>query len=106
MAKATQKETQGKMKSPRKLERHFKGVANHRRIQILLLVFKCPDISLVGIAERVNSNMKTIAEHTRRLVIAGLVEKSHTGTSVAHKLTPYGQEFVQFIETFSRHGAN
>ena len=33
-----------KAKSPRKLERHFKGVANHRRIQILLLISRCPEI--------------------------------------------------------------
>ena len=25
-------------KGPKKLERHFKGVANHRRVQILLLI--------------------------------------------------------------------
>ncbi len=89
-------------KSPKKLERHFKGVANHWRIQILLLVAYQPSIVLDDIADSVNGNMKTIAEHTRRLVLAGLVEKRYAGRSVQHKLTPYGRTFVSFIETFSR----
>jgi len=91
-------------KSARKLERHFKGVANHWRIQILLLVSKDAGLSLMEITDKLNANMKTTAEHTRRLVIAGLLEKHHDGTIVLHNLTPYGKEFVQFIKKFSKHG--
>lgn len=90
-----------KLKGPRKLERHFKGVANHRRIQILLLVAKDPKLSLNDIVESTKGNIKTIAEHTRRLVLAGLVEKQHNGTLVEHSLTPYGKQFIEFIRTFS-----
>jgi len=94
-----------KQKSPKKLERHFKGVANHRRIQILLLVAEKADLSLIQITEILKCNMKTIGEHTRRLVISGLVEKKHAGAMVQHNLTPYGKEFVSFIKKFSRHGS-
>lgn len=94
----------GKMKSPRKLERHFKGVANHRRIQILLLIARRPEIILDGIIEELHGNQKTFSEHTRRLVIAGLVEKSYSGRMVQHKLTPYGRIFVDFIKAFSKIG--
>src|SRR3989344_1432070 len=90
-----------KVKGPRKLERHFKGVSNHRRIQILLLVAKRPEITLDEIVESVKGNMKTIAEHTRRLTLAGLVEKTYAGRAVQHKLTPYGRKFVEFIDDFS-----
>lgn len=90
-----------KKKGPRKLERHFKGVANHRRIEILLLIAKEPGIGLDDIAGRVKGNMKTIGEHTRRLMLAGLVEKTYAGRMVEHKLTPYGRQFISFIETFS-----
>ncbi|MBI2612758.1 winged helix-turn-helix transcriptional regulator [Candidatus Kaiserbacteria bacterium] len=90
-----------KTKGPRKLERHFKGVANHRRIQILLLVAAKPGISLGEVVEAVRGNMKTISEHVRRLVIAGLVEKRHAGTTIEHSLTPYGRTFVGFIREFS-----
>ncbi len=90
-----------KIKGPKKLERHFKGVANHRRIQILLLISKRPGITLVDIVEDVRGNMKTISEHVRRLALAGLIEKTYAGRSVEHKLTPYGRTFSAFIETFS-----
>ncbi len=88
-------------KGPKKLERHFKGVSNHRRIQILLLIASKPELSLIDIADAVHGNMKTIAEHVRRLVIAGLVEKRHAGREVQHVLTPYGRTFHGFIKTFS-----
>jgi len=90
-----------KIKSTRKLERHFKGVANHRRIEILLLVAKRPEITLEDIVEAVRANEKTIGEHTRRLVLAGLVEKRYAGRSVQHTLTPYGRIFVDFIKSFA-----
>ena len=93
-----------KVKAPKKLERHFKGVANHRRIEILQLIAKEPEITLFDIADRTKANFKTIAEHTRKLVIAGLVEKSYAGREVAHRLTPYGRIFHDFIRTFSNAG--
>ena len=90
-----------KVKSPRKLERHFKGVSNHRRISILLLIARRPDIILDEILHELQGNQKTFSEHTRRLVAAGLVEKSYAGRMVQHKLTPYGKVFVDFIRMFS-----
>ncbi len=88
------------MKTAKQFERHFKGVANHRRIDILLLVSKNPDITLDGIAENLDKNFKTISEHTRRLVQAGLLNKKYQGRSVIHSLSPYGEKFVEFIKTF------
>jgi len=90
-----------KLKGPKKLERHFKGVANHRRIQILLLIAKRPEITLFDIAEAVNCNFKTVSEHVRKLALAGLVEKSYAGREVRHMLTPYGRMFYEFIQRFS-----
>ncbi len=91
-----------KVKSPKKLERHFKGVANHRRIEILLLIAAHPGIILEDILTALHGNQKTFSEHTRRLVAAGLVEKSYAGRMVEHRLTPYGKVFVDFIRTFSK----
>jgi len=90
-----------KRKGPKKLERHFKGVANHRRIEILLLVARRPEITLDEITQEVKGNVKTISEHVRRLTLAGLVEKTYAGRAVQHKLTPYGKHFVEFIIGFS-----
>ncbi len=94
----------GKLKSARKLQRHFKGVANHTRIEILLHIAKHPGMILEDIVEATKGNEKTIGEHTRRLVLAGLIEKKYAGRMVEHTLTPYGQIFVDFISEFAKHG--
>lgn len=88
------------MKTSKQLERYFKGVANHHRIDILLLVFESSGITVDGIAEKLNKNFKTVSEHTRRLVQAGLLNKKYQGRSVAHSLSPYGKRFIKLIKTF------
>lgn len=88
-------------KTSKQMERHFKGVANHHRIAILLLVKKNDKITVDEIADTLDSNLKTISEHTRRLVQAGLVTKQYKGRKVTHSLSPYGRTFVSFITTFS-----
>lgn len=89
-----------KSKTPKNLERYFKGVSNHRRIQVLLLVAHRPGIILDDIVKGLSANEKTIGEHVRRLALAGLVEKSHAGRMVEHRLTPYGRVFAEFIRKF------
>ncbi|OHA89408.1 MAG: hypothetical protein A2653_02085 [Candidatus Zambryskibacteria bacterium RIFCSPHIGHO2_01_FULL_43_25] len=90
-----------KLKSSRQLERHLKGVANHWRIEILLIIGSNQGISLDEINSKLKTNIKTISEHTRRLSQAGLVEKHYKGRIVEHRLSPYGKIFLQFIKTFS-----
>ena len=88
------------MKTSKQLERHFKGAANYHRIDILLLVFKEPNITVEEISEKLDVNFKTVSEHTRRLVQSGLLNKRYAGRSVGHSLSPYGQRFVKFINIF------
>ena len=87
-------------KTAKQLERHLKGVANHWRIAILFLIGKEKGINVEGIASRLNGNFKTISEHTRKLVQAGLVQKKYKGTNVLHFLSPYGEKFVKFLKEF------
>ncbi len=82
------------------MERHLKGVANHRRIQILLLVSARSGITLDDIIGTLNANPKTIGEHTRRLSQAGLIDKRYSGKFVEHTLSPYGKLFVRFLKSF------
>jgi hypothetical protein len=49
------------MKTPKQLERHFKGVANHWRIAIMLLIDKSEGISVDQIAQKLDGNFKTIS---------------------------------------------
>lgn len=90
-----------KTKTAKQMERHLKGVANHRRIEILFLVADEAGISVEGISSRLRCNFKTISEHVRRLTQAGLVEKKYEGNSVKHRLSPYGRIFINFLKLFS-----
>lgn len=83
----------------RQLERIVKGFANHRRIQILDLVFNKPDLSLQDIANTLRINMKTASEHIRRLSISGLVYKHNKGSSVLHQISPLGLNILKFLRT-------
>ena len=89
------------MKTSTQLERHLKGVANHRRIDILFTVRDHNQITLEKIADKLECNIKTISEHTHRLVHAGLINKKYSGRSVIHSLSPYGKRIVRFLQTFS-----
>ena len=88
------------LKTAKQMERHLKGVANHRRIDILILVAQNDGLTVEEIADRLNCNFKTISEHTRRLAQAGLINKEYRGRSVIHTLSPYGKIFYNFLKTF------
>jgi DNA-binding transcriptional ArsR family regulator len=80
-------------KTYRQLERIVRGFSNHRRIEILELLEKEPELSVLEIAEKLGINLKTASEHIRRLTIAGLIMKRSEGTSVRHKLTEREKKF-------------
>ena len=91
-----------KMKTAKQMERHLKGISNHYRIGILLLVAARGGITLEDIVEMLGANEKTIGEHTRRLYQAGLLNKKHRGKFVEHTLSPYGKTFVRFLQSFQK----
>jgi len=90
----------GKVKTAKQMERHLKGIANHYRIEILLLIAERDGITLEDIVETLGANEKTIGEHTRRLYQAGLLNKKYRGKFVEHTLSPYGKTFVRFLQSF------
>ena len=91
---------QKSMKTPKQLERYFKGAANHWRISILFIVHKDDGVTLEGITKELHANFKTISQHTRALVHAGLLNKKYHGRQVAHSLSPYGKLVVGFVKKF------
>ena len=91
------------MKSTKQMERHLKGMANHYRIAILLLIAGNKKITLDAIVQKLKANEKTIGEHTRILVTAGLINKEYRGNFVEHTLSPYGKIFVDFLKKFQTH---
>lgn len=87
------------MQKPRYLEKIVKGFANHRRIQVLTLLERMPELSVLEISETLDVNFKTISEHIRRLAIAGLVMKRNEGNNVRHALSATGKSILKFLRT-------
>jgi len=95
-----------KIKTSKQLERHFKGIANHRRIDILLILNDIDGLTLRELAERLKCNFKTIAGHTKSLVQAGLLNKKYRGKAVAHSLSPYGKKLIKLVKKFRDSASN
>lgn len=83
----------------RKLEKIAKGVANHRRIQIMDLLDDKPNLSVFEISDELKVNFKTISEHLRRLTASGLVVKQNMGNEVEHTLSDVGKTILKFLRT-------
>jgi len=82
----------------RKIERIVKGFANHRRIQIMNLLKREPELSVEDISERLDIGYENASDHVRKLAIAGLVLKRNEGSAVRHKLTPRAEAILVFCK--------
>lgn len=87
------------MQEYKALEKIVRGFSNHRRIQILELIFTNPDLSLLDISSKLKVNFKTAGEHVRKLTLTGLVEKRNQGSSVRHKISERGKSILMFLRT-------
>lgn len=87
------------MKNFKDLEKIVRGFSNHRRIEILNLIHKKPQLSVFDISDELGVNFKTISEHVRRLAIADLVWKSNDGKAVRHTLSGRGKLVLTFLRT-------
>lgn len=85
------------MKTNRELERIIKGFANHRRLQILILLQKEPELSVQEIAEKLKSEFKNISAHINKMAVSGLLMKRSDSKSVRHKLTQRGNIILKFV---------
>ncbi|MEK7107369.1 MAG: winged helix-turn-helix domain-containing protein [Patescibacteria group bacterium] len=83
----------------RRLERVVKGFANHRRLEILYLLHKEPELSLEDISERLNIGYENASDHLRKMAIAGLILKRNDAKSVRHKLTARAEHVLTFCKT-------
>ncbi|MFA5791638.1 MAG: hypothetical protein WC884_01210 [Candidatus Paceibacterota bacterium] len=81
----------------RKLERIIKGFANHRRLQVLELLGKEPELSVQEVSEKLKSEMKNISSHITKMAVAGLLIKRSDSKSIRHKLTKRGNNILKFV---------
>ena len=82
-----------------RLERIVKGFANHRRIEIMELLAKKPELSVIDITEILGVEYKAIAPHMQKLAQAGMVLKRHDGTHMHHKLSSLGRRVLTFLDS-------
>ena len=85
-------------RSYRAMERIVKGFANHRRIQILDLLERTPELSVDEISERLQIGYENASDHIRKLAFAGLVMKRNEGREVRHKLTSRANHVLTFCK--------
>ena len=88
-------------KSYYQVERIVKGFANHRRIEILELLSKKPEMSLADISKILNINFRTASDHIRKMATAGFVIKRSEGLIVHHKITDKGVSVLGFLKTLA-----
>ena len=50
------------MKTSKQIEKHVKGIANHRRIDILLLIAKSQGVTVEDISKSLDCNFKTVSD--------------------------------------------
>ncbi|MBI2611040.1 winged helix-turn-helix transcriptional regulator [Candidatus Kaiserbacteria bacterium] len=82
----------------RKLERIVKGFANHRRLEMLDLLKRQPELSVNDIAERLHMGYENASDHVRKMAIAGLLMKRSDGPHVRHRLTPRAEHILAFCK--------
>lgn len=83
----------------RRVERIAKGFANHRRLEIMALLKREPELSVEDIADKLRIGYQNASDHLRKLAVAGLVMKRNEGSSVRHRLTSRGQSILVFCKT-------
>jgi len=82
----------------RQLERIVKGFANHRRLEIMDLLKRQPELSVDQISEKLSIGYENTSDHLRRMAIAGLVLKRNEGVIVRHKLTSRANDILVFCK--------
>ncbi len=82
----------------RRLERILKGVASHRRVQILDLLHTEPELSVLQISEKLKMGYENASDHVRKMAVAGLLLKRNEGAAVRHKLTPRAESMLVFCK--------
>lgn len=85
------------MKKVESLEVITKGFASKRRIAILRLLEKQPDVDVEHIAERIELGYQATAKHLHKLWRAELIDKYEDGYFVLHRITPRGKQVLNFL---------
>ena len=87
------------MKKFNQIEYIVKGFANKRRIEIIFLLKKKPELSVKEISDAINMDYKNTSAHLLKMMATGLVAKRNTQRDVRHKLTNKGEKVFEFLKS-------
>lgn len=87
------------MLKKRALERIVRGFSNHRRIEMLDLIDRNPELTLTEITQELRINLKTASSHLTRLIVAGLIMKKSNKKTIRHKLSIRGELVIKFLRS-------
>lgn len=85
------------MENYHRLEGLVRGFSNHRRIQLLHVLEKEPELSVEELSRMLRVDYRTLSAHLKRLAVAGLVMKRSDGQSIRHKLTDRARTVLAFL---------
>ena len=78
-------------------EKIFKGAANHRRLEALVLLSNHPGLSTDEIVEKLKINYQTGAGHIQKLVHSGLAIAYREANLSRHKLSSIGMGIIKLL---------
>ncbi len=81
-----------------RIERIVKGYANHKRLQVLELLYAKPDQTTDSISDAINSSYENTSDHLRKMSAAGLLYKRNDGPNVRYKLSPRAELVLAFCK--------
>lgn len=93
----TSKRTSWNRAARNRIERVVKGFASHRRIEILTILDATPNLDISELAIRCRAGFPAVAEHVRKMTVAGLIEKERDGVSIRLRLTERGEAALRMI---------
>ena len=81
----------------KKLEDIFKGVASHRRIQILKLLFPDKEFNVGEIADQIGLSFRSTSKHLIKLEKSGFLQSQQEGFWKKYWLNPGPPEMVKKV---------
>ncbi len=80
------------------LEKVLKGASNHRRIEVLFLLYSSHDIATEEIIGKLRINYQTGTMHLQKLVRAGLVDAHRQGSTLIHNISKLGKSIIYLLK--------
>jgi len=80
------------------LEYIVKGFSNRRRINVLFLLDKEPELSVTDIAKKLGASFNNTSAHLLKMMATGLVMKRYSENEVLHALTVKGKIVLDMLK--------